>query len=177
MFLSLPHWRFVHKFWVLKQVLAAITTFGRTTPAHHLAGMESNVGPSELLMLDEVKIFDFILPNRTTPFENIDNGRWVCVDKHSSLKFELIFHRHQEYDPRRLVSCLHKIDLLTIYQEGRAMGVNMAGYKKVSLPGLLHLQRKQQEESSAHEVLIYPVASPLHRYRRQTVSGVLHNEA
>ena len=36
----------------------------------------------------------------------------------------------QEYDPRRLVSRLHKTDPLTIYREGRAMGVNMAGYKK-----------------------------------------------
>ena len=37
---------------------------------------------------------------------------------------------HDEYDPRRLVSRLHKTDPLTIYREGRAMGVNMAGYKK-----------------------------------------------
>ena len=36
----------------------------------------------------------------------------------------------QEYDPRRLVTRLHKTDPLTIYREGRAMGVNMAGYKK-----------------------------------------------
>ena len=35
-----------------------------------------------------------------------------------------------EYDPRRLVTRLHKTDPLTIYREGRAMGVNMAGYKK-----------------------------------------------
>ena len=39
-------------------------------------------------------------------------------------------HPRQEYDPRRLVSRLHKTDPLTIYREGRAMGVNMAGYKK-----------------------------------------------
>ena len=37
---------------------------------------------------------------------------------------------HDEYDPRRLVTRLHKTDPLTIYREGRAMGVNMAGYKK-----------------------------------------------
>ena len=37
---------------------------------------------------------------------------------------------HGEYDPRRLVTRLHKTDPLTIYREGRAMGVNMAGYKK-----------------------------------------------
>ena len=37
---------------------------------------------------------------------------------------------HGEYDPRRLISRLHKTDPLTIYREGRAMGVNMAGYKK-----------------------------------------------
>ena len=37
---------------------------------------------------------------------------------------------HDEYDPRRLVSRLHKTDPLTIYREGRAMGVNMAGHKK-----------------------------------------------
>ena len=35
-----------------------------------------------------------------------------------------------EYDPRRLITRLHKTDPLTIYREGRAMGVNMAGYKK-----------------------------------------------
>ena len=39
-------------------------------------------------------------------------------------------HPRQEYDPRRLVTRLHKTDPLTIYREGRAMGVNMAGYKK-----------------------------------------------
>ena len=32
--------------------------------------------------------------------------------------------------PRRLVTRLHKTDPLTIYREGRAIGVNMAGYKK-----------------------------------------------
>ena len=37
---------------------------------------------------------------------------------------------HGEYDPRRLITRLHKTDPLTIYREGRAMGVNMAGYKK-----------------------------------------------
>ena len=37
---------------------------------------------------------------------------------------------HGEYDPRRLVSRLHRADPLTIYREGRAMGVNLAGYKK-----------------------------------------------
>ena len=37
---------------------------------------------------------------------------------------------HDEYDSRRLISRLHKTDPLTIYREGRAMGVNMAGYKK-----------------------------------------------
>ena len=37
---------------------------------------------------------------------------------------------HDEYDPRRLITRLHKTDPLTIYREGRAMGVNMAGYKK-----------------------------------------------
>ena len=37
---------------------------------------------------------------------------------------------HGEYDPRRLISRLHRVDPLTIYREGRAMGVNLAGYKK-----------------------------------------------
>ena len=37
---------------------------------------------------------------------------------------------HDEYDSRRLITRLHKTDPLTIYREGRAMGVNMAGYKK-----------------------------------------------
>jgi len=37
---------------------------------------------------------------------------------------------HSEYDSRRLITRLHKTDPLTIYREGRAMGVNMAGYKK-----------------------------------------------
>ena len=37
---------------------------------------------------------------------------------------------YDEYEPRRLVNRLHKTDPLTIYREGRAMGVNMAGYKK-----------------------------------------------
>ena len=35
-----------------------------------------------------------------------------------------------EYDRRRLVSRLGRVDPLTIYREGRAMGVNLAGYKK-----------------------------------------------
>ena len=38
----------------------------------------------------------------------------------------------QEYDPRRLVTRLHKTDPLTIYREGRAMGVNMAGIRSIS---------------------------------------------
>ena len=37
---------------------------------------------------------------------------------------------HGEYDPRRLVSRLHRADPLTIYREGRATGINLAGYKK-----------------------------------------------
>ena len=53
-----------------------------------------------------------------------------------------------EYDPRRLVSRLHKTDPLTIYQHGRV--------QEVSLPGLLHLQRKQQEEGTSDEVLTDP---------------------
>ena len=35
-----------------------------------------------------------------------------------------------EYDRKRLVSRLRRADALTIYREGRAVGVNLAGYKK-----------------------------------------------
>ena len=35
-----------------------------------------------------------------------------------------------EYDRKRLVIRLSRVDPLTIYREGRAMGVNLAGYKK-----------------------------------------------
>ena len=34
------------------------------------------------------------------------------------------------YCPQRLVTQLHRSDPLTIYREGRAIGVNLAGYKK-----------------------------------------------
>lgn len=37
---------------------------------------------------------------------------------------------HDEYCPQRLVTQLQRSDPLTIYREGRAMGVNLAGYKK-----------------------------------------------
>lgn len=37
---------------------------------------------------------------------------------------------HDQYCPQRLVSQLHRSDPLTIYREGRAMGVNLSGYKK-----------------------------------------------
>ena len=37
---------------------------------------------------------------------------------------------HDEYCPHRLVTRLRHVDPLTIYREGRAMGVNLAGYKK-----------------------------------------------
>ncbi len=37
---------------------------------------------------------------------------------------------HGEFDPMRLISRLRKVDALTIYREGRAMGVNLAGSKK-----------------------------------------------
>ena len=44
------------------------------------------------------------------------------------IRFIVLYHG--EYDSRRLISRLHRADPLTIYREGRAMGVNMAGYKK-----------------------------------------------
>lgn len=54
-----------------------------------------------------------------------------------SLRFEIlqgvIFFvdlYHKEYNPKRLVQQLRRFDPLTIYREGRAMGVNMAGHKK-----------------------------------------------
>lgn len=37
---------------------------------------------------------------------------------------------HGEYCPHRLVTQLHRADPLSIYREGRAIGVNLAGYKK-----------------------------------------------
>jgi len=37
---------------------------------------------------------------------------------------------HGEYDHHRLVNNLRRVDPLTIYREGRAMGVNLHGYKK-----------------------------------------------
>ena len=37
---------------------------------------------------------------------------------------------HAEYDSKRLVKQLRKYEPLTIYREGRSMGVNMAGHKK-----------------------------------------------
>ena len=53
---------------------------------------------------------------------------------------------HDEYDPRR--------------PGGPGHGRQYGRIQEVSLPGLLHLQRKQQEESPAHEVLISPVYPP-----------------
>ena len=37
---------------------------------------------------------------------------------------------HGQYCPQRLLAQLRRFDPLTIYREGRAMGVNLAGYKK-----------------------------------------------
>ena len=37
---------------------------------------------------------------------------------------------HDEYDPKRLVSRLKRYDPLHIYREGKASGLNLAGYKK-----------------------------------------------
>ncbi|MCD8150091.1 MAG: type II toxin-antitoxin system PemK/MazF family toxin [Clostridiales bacterium] len=37
---------------------------------------------------------------------------------------------HGEYNPKRMVSQLRKVDPLTIYREGRAIGNSLAGYKK-----------------------------------------------
>lgn len=37
---------------------------------------------------------------------------------------------HDEYCPHRLITRLRLVDPLTIYREGRATGVNLAGYKK-----------------------------------------------
>ncbi len=40
---------------------------------------------------------------------------------------------HEEYCPQRLINQLRRIDPLTIYREGRATGLNLAGYKKYLL--------------------------------------------
>jgi len=37
---------------------------------------------------------------------------------------------HDEFCPHRLVNQLRRVDPLTIYREGRATGINLAGYKK-----------------------------------------------
>jgi len=37
---------------------------------------------------------------------------------------------HDQYCPHRLVTQLHRSDPMTIYREGRAIGVNLPGYKK-----------------------------------------------
>ncbi|MCD8189300.1 MAG: hypothetical protein LUD78_03620 [Clostridiales bacterium] len=37
---------------------------------------------------------------------------------------------HGEYNPKRMVTQLRKVDPLTIYREGRAIGSSLAGYKK-----------------------------------------------
>jgi hypothetical protein len=37
---------------------------------------------------------------------------------------------HDEYDPKRLISRLKRYDPLHIYREGKASGLNLAGYKK-----------------------------------------------
>ena len=37
---------------------------------------------------------------------------------------------HEEYRRNRLITQLRLVDPLTIYREGRATGINLAGYKK-----------------------------------------------
>ena len=37
---------------------------------------------------------------------------------------------HEEYNPHRLMTQLRHVDPLSIYREGRATGINLAGYKK-----------------------------------------------
>ena len=37
---------------------------------------------------------------------------------------------HDEYDPKRLISRLKRYDPLHIDREGKASGLNLAGYKK-----------------------------------------------
>jgi len=41
---------------------------------------------------------------------------------------------HDEYCPQRLVTQLRSVDPLKIYREGRAVGVNLTGYKKYLFP-------------------------------------------
>lgn len=41
---------------------------------------------------------------------------------------------HGQYCPRRLVTQLHSVDPLKIYRDGRAIGVNLAGYKRYLFP-------------------------------------------
>lgn len=55
-----------------------------------------------------------------------------------SLRFEILLGvvffvdlYHDEYSPKRLVEQLRRYDPLTIYREGRSLGVNMAGYKSI----------------------------------------------
>ena len=58
---------------------------------------------------------------------------------------------HDEYDSRRLITRLHKTDPLTIYREGRAMGVNMAGYKKYLYQVYcIYKDRKSTRLNSSH---------------------------
>jgi hypothetical protein len=40
---------------------------------------------------------------------------------------------HKEYDPRRLIEHLRRVDPLCIYREGRAAGASISGYKKYLL--------------------------------------------
>ncbi len=53
---------------------------------------------------------------------------------------------HDEYCPHRLVTQLRRIDPLTIYREGRATGLNLAGYKKY----LLQVYRAYNGNSKKH---------------------------
>ena len=70
---------------------------------------------------------------------------------------------HDEYDSRRL-----------IHLPGRAgHGRQHGRVQEVPLPSLLHLQREQQKEGAAHEVL-NSCFHPLDRCRSQAAGGVLH---
>lgn len=63
---------------------------------------------------------------------------------------------HDSYIPQRLITRLSNVDPLTIPREGRAVGVDIAGYKKVSLSGMENLQRQRKEVFAPEKILIYP---------------------
>lgn len=74
---------------------------------------------------------------------------------------------HDEYCPQRLVTQLRSTDPLKIYRDGRAVGVNLTGYKKYLFPLLcIYNENAGKNELPMKESLRRPYHSVQKSHKR-----------